>query len=74
MKIRDEDIAEALTGDGVSLDRWFAPGDHLVGHFDEAGRLMAKIMENDALAASAAKFLRKRGQVHDLKHAGSTRD
>ena len=35
MKIRDEDIVNALTKDGVALDRWFALGDHLVGHFDQ---------------------------------------
>ena len=67
MKIRDEDVVHALNGDGVALDRWVALGDHLVGHFDDTGRLMAKIIEDDALAASAVMFLRKRGQIHDLR-------
>ena len=71
MKIRDEDVLEVLTGDGIALDRWFALGSHLVGYVDDSGRLMAKIVEDDALAAAAVKFMRARGQVRELGTDGN---
>ncbi|MGF6350847.1 hypothetical protein [Variovorax sp. W2I14] len=64
MKITDDNLVESLMSDGVSLDRWVALGSHLVGYVDERGQLMAKIIEDDALAAAASAFLRRRGQVH----------
>lgn len=63
MKIKTEDVVQALTGEGVPLDRWISLGSHLVGYRDETGRLMAHIIENDALAAAASKMLQKRGQT-----------
>ena len=66
MKIRDEDVEAVLTGDGVPLDRWFALGSHLVGYTDYKGRLMAKIIEDDELAAAAVRLMTRRGQVREL--------
>jgi len=66
MKIKDEDVIQALTQDGISLDRWLALGTHLVGYFDETGRLMALVIEDDALAKAASKMLQKRGQIHQV--------
>lgn len=66
MKIKDEDVIQVLTGDGIPLERWLSLGSHLVGYFDGAGRLMAHIIENDALAAAASEMLRKRGQTHQV--------
>ena len=63
MKITDDDVVESLTSDGISLDRWAALGSHLVGYVDERGQLMARIIEDDALAAAASDFLCRRGQV-----------
>jgi len=64
MKLNDENVIQALTGDGIPLDRWFSLGSHLVGYLDETGRLMAHIIEDDALAAAASELLRKRGQTY----------
>ncbi|KRB98276.1 hypothetical protein [Duganella sp. Root198D2] len=71
MGLKDKDVIETLTGDGVSLDRWLALGNHLVGYFDETGRLMTEIIENDALATAASKLLRKRGQIHHASDSDS---
>jgi hypothetical protein len=71
MGLKDKDVIEALTGDGVSLDRWLALDNHLVGYFDETGRLMTEIIDNDALAAAASKLLQKRGQIHHASDSGS---
>jgi hypothetical protein len=62
MRLNDENVIQALTGDGIPLDRWLSLGSHLVGYRDETGRLMAHIIEDDALAAAASELLRKRGQ------------
>ncbi|VWD00081.1 hypothetical protein [Burkholderia contaminans] len=70
MGIKDEDIIQILTGEGIALDRWFALDSHLVGYFDDTGRLMAKIIEDDALAAATSKMLRKRGQIHQVAAGG----
>ncbi|RYH29281.1 MAG: hypothetical protein EON54_22645 [Alcaligenaceae bacterium] len=64
MKITDDDVVESLASDGISLDAWVALDSHLVGYVNERGQLMAKIIEDDALAAAASAFLRRRGQVH----------
>ena len=56
MTIRDKNIVHALTSDGIALDCWFALGDHLVGHFDQRGRLMAKINDNELAAAAVKSF------------------
>ena len=64
MKITEDDVIESLTSDGISLDQWVALGSHLVGYVNEHGQLMAMIIEDDALAAAASAFLRRRGQVH----------
>jgi Icc-related predicted phosphoesterase len=64
-KIKDDDVIQALTQDGISLDRWLAIDVHLVGYFDETGRLMLQIFEDDALSSSASKMLQKRGQIHE---------
>lgn len=66
MAIKDDDVIRALTGAGVPLDRWLALGSHLTGYFDESGRLMGHIIEDDELSTAAVKFLLKRGQVHQL--------
>lgn len=66
MKIKDEDVIQALTGDGIPLEHWLSLGSHLVGYLDETGRLMAHIIENDALAAATSKMLQKRGQTHQV--------
>lgn len=66
MKIKDEDVIQALTGEGIPLDRWLSLGTHLVGYLDETGRLMAHIIEDDALVAAASKMLQKRGQMHQV--------
>lgn len=65
MKIRDEDVIQTLTAEGVPLDRWLAIGKHLVGYIDESGRLMMQVYENDAFSAAASKLLQKRGQIHE---------
>ncbi|KVD02199.1 hypothetical protein [Burkholderia ubonensis] len=70
MGIKDEDIIQTLTGGGIALDRWFSLDSHLVGYFDDTGRLMAKIIEDDALAAAASEMLRKRGQTHQVVAGG----
>jgi hypothetical protein len=54
-----------LTQDGISLDRWLAVDSHLVGYFDEMGRLMLHVFEDEALSSAAAKMLRKRGQIQE---------
>lgn len=70
MAVKDEQVIHALTGAGIPLDRWLALGSHLTGYFDETGRLMANVIEDDALAAAAVKLLQKRGQVHQFDKAG----
>ena len=65
MKIKDKDVIQALTQDDISLDRWLAVDSHLVGYFDEMGRLMLQVFEDDALSLAAAKMLRKRGQIQE---------
>jgi len=65
MKIKDKDVIQALTQDGISLDRWLAVDSHLVGYFDEMGRLMLQVLEDDVLSSAAAKMLRKRGQIQE---------
>ena len=65
MKIKDKDVIQALTQDGIPLDRWLAVGSHLVGYFDERGRLMFQVFEDDALSSAASKMLQKRGQIHE---------
>lgn len=64
MKIEDDDVIQALTKNGIPLDRWLALSNHLAGYFDETGRLMAFVIEDDALAAAASKMLQMRGQIH----------
>jgi hypothetical protein len=64
MKIKDEDVTQVLTQNGIPLDRWLALRNHLVGYFDGTGRLMACVIEDDALAKAASKMLQKRGQIH----------
>ncbi|MGN5355028.1 hypothetical protein ACQ4P5_23920 [Ralstonia sp. L16] len=66
-KIRDEDVIEALTGDGIAIERWLSLDDYLVGFYDEKGVLFAHIIEDDALSAAASKMLRKRGQVLEIE-------
>ena len=65
MKIKDKDVIQALTQDGISLDRWLAVDSHVVGYFDEMGRLMLQVLEDDVLSSAAAKMLRKRGQIQE---------
>jgi hypothetical protein len=65
-KIKDENVINALTQPGVSIDRWLALGSYLVGYLDENGQLMAHVIENDALAAAASKLLQKPGQTHQI--------
>lgn len=55
MKIKDKDVIQALTQDGISLDRWLAVDSHLVGYFDEMGRLMLQVLEDDVLSSAAAR-------------------
>jgi hypothetical protein len=64
--MKDEDVVSALAQSGIPVDRWLALGSHLVGYFDETGRLMAEIFEDDALASAASKLLQKRGQIHGI--------
>ncbi|KVM99934.1 hypothetical protein WT67_29540 [Burkholderia stagnalis] len=71
MRLKNEDVVQALTGGGISLDRWVSLGDHLVGYFDDAGRLMARIIEDDALALAASDLLRERGQIHQVVADGN---
>jgi hypothetical protein len=66
MKIKDEDVIQALTGDGICLGRWLSLASHLVGYVDEKGRLIAHVIEDDALAAAASKMLQKLGQIHHV--------
>ena len=65
MKIRDEDVVQVLTVEGIHLDRLLALDNGLVGYFDDTSRLMMTIIEDDALAAAAVKFLQRRGQVQE---------
>jgi hypothetical protein len=65
VRIKDKDVIQALTQYGISLDRWLAVDSHLVGYFDEMGRLMLQVFEDDALSSAAAKMLRKRGQIQE---------
>jgi hypothetical protein len=67
VKIKDEDVIQALTVNGTTLDRWLSLGSHLVGYLDESGGLMARIIEDEALAVAASKMLQKRGQIHNIK-------
>lgn len=67
MKIKDEDVIKALTANSITLDRWLSLGSHLVGYLDESGSLIARIIEDDALAVAASTMLQKRGQIHNIK-------
>lgn len=65
MGLKNEDVIQALTQDGIALERWLAVDHYLVGYFDDTGRLMLQIIEDGALAAAASKLLQKRGQIYD---------
>ncbi|WP_312834344.1 hypothetical protein [Comamonas sp.] len=64
MTIKDTEVITALTSTGIPLERWLALAGHLTGYVDDTGSLKANIIEDDALAAAAVKFLQERGQVH----------
>lgn len=59
----DDDIAEFLTAEGASLDRYvLLEGDLAIGYRNEDGLLMIVLVdENDELALACRKFLERRG-------------
>lgn len=71
MGIKNDEVIDALTKEGIALERWLALGSHLVGYVDDSGRLMAHIIEDDVLSAAASKLLRERGQVHNVEPGGT---
>jgi len=63
MDITDEEVIGKLTSGGIPIERWISLNSHLVGYFDEAGCLVGRIVEDNALAAATSELLRKRGQI-----------
>jgi hypothetical protein len=62
----DADIIAELEGnDDVPWDQYFVLGDFLVGFEQPTQGLMAKIIEDDILAAEVVDFLRRNGKTRE---------
>lgn len=63
-RIKDQEVVEGLTQSGIALERWFTIDSlAVICYMDDSDQMMAKIIEDEALAQATVAFLRKRGQV-----------
>lgn len=63
MTYTDDQVIAALEAGGTPWRRFFALTDHLVGFENENGQLMARVIEEDALAQATCAFLARNGLV-----------
>ncbi len=66
MEHTDEVVIAALQSDGVPWRRYFVLNGLLPCYENDAGQLMARIIEDDSLARAAKDFLVRQGQVRTL--------
>ena len=66
MPFTEKQIVDVLTRGGISLERYFVLEGDLIAYDDDSGQLMARIIEDDALALSTVKLLKSKGQVRSL--------